>query len=374
MEGLMLPANGLYGHIRNNNIKSALLLIGFVILVGVLWMAGTLVWAVLADKFQGIIIRLETHRDPTQAELIAGTIDKWLHVSLTYAFVPMIAVAGWFAYAFAAHRSLIRRATGAVAISRQLDSRLYNLVENLTISVGLPVPRIEVIETTALNAYAAGLSPKDSTVAVTRGLLDTLSDEELEAVLAHEITHIRNRDVRLMVIATIFVGVLAYGSQMMRRQTSSGAIGRSVGGGDVILVAVAAAMASVAGLFGVLSHFALSRTREFLADAGAVELTKNPDALIGALERIRDNDQIEGLPKSMEAMMISSRLDGWFATHPSCEDRVSALRRFAGGRRTLPQQAAARANAPRLAVTGFGTAPGAPSAQAFGKRRPKASA
>jgi heat shock protein HtpX len=373
----VLPATGLYGHIRNNNIKSALLLAGFVVLVGVLWMAGTLVWAVLADKFQGVIIRLETYHNPTQAELIAGTIDKWLHVSLAYAFVPIMAAAGWFAYAFAAHRSLIRRATGAMAVSRQLDFRLYNLVENLTISIGLPMPRIEVIETTALNAYAAGLSPNDATVAVTRGLLDTLPDDELEAVLAHEITHIRNRDVRLMVIATIFVGVLAYASQMMRRQTSAnGALGRSVGGADFIIVLVASAMAGVAGLFGVLSHFALSRTREFLADAGAAELTKNPDALIAALQRIRDHDQIEGLPQAMEAMMISSRIDGLFATHPSIEDRVAALQKFAGGRRSLAEQTVRRLGPSAQAMAkGFETAavPLA-GAQPFGKRKPRTSA
>jgi heat shock protein HtpX len=369
----MLPAKGLYGHIRNNNIKSALLLFGFVVLVGVLWMALTLVWAVLADKFQAIIIRLDMHHDPSQTELLALTMDHWLHRALAYAFVPVLAVAGWFMYAYVAHRDLIRQATGAQAVSRMLDPRLYNLVENLTIQRGLPMPRLEVIETPALNAYAAGLTPKGSTVAVTRGLIDTLNDAELEAVLAHEITHIRNRDVRLMVIATIFVGVLSYASQMMRRQTSlGGALGRSVAGTDLVVVAVAAGMAVMAGFFGVLTHFALSRSREYLADAGSVELTKDPDALIAALRRIEGHDQIEGLPPLMEAMMISSRLDGLFATHPSTEDRVAALQKFAGGRRdSVPLDT--RRREPARAATGRGLvqevlAPGAP---AFGKRKPR---
>lgn len=365
----MAPATGLYGHIRSNNIKSALLLIGFVVLVGVLWMAGTLVWAVLADKFQGIIIRIETFRDPSETELIALTLDHWLERALKYAFVPLIAVAGWFVFAFVSHRNLIFNATGAHGVSRMLEPKLYNLVENLAIMVGLPSPKIEIIETPALNAYAAGLRPEDSTVAVTRGLLDTLNDEELEAVLAHEITHIRNRDVRLMVIATIFVGILSYASQMMRRQTSAnGAIGRSVAGVELIVVAVAAAITVIAGLFGFLTHFALSRSREFLADAGAAELTKNPDALISALQRIRDNDKVEGLPPIMEAMMISSRLDGLFATHPSVEDRITALQRFAGGRR-VAARAPARQAAPAAIAHDLNQAALPLGARTFGKRR-----
>jgi len=366
----MLPATGLYGHIRNNNIKSALLLFGFVVLVGVLWMAGTLVWAVLADKFQGIIIRLETFRDPSEAELVALTLDHWLERAAKYAFVPVIAVAGWFGFAFVAHRNLIRNATGAHGVSRMLEPKLYNLIENLTIQVGLPMPKVEIIESPAFNAYATGLAPGDSTVAVTRGLLETLNDDELEAVLAHEITHIRNRDVRLMVIARIFVGILSYASQMMRRQTSAnGAIGRSVAGAEVTIVIVAAVLTAIAGLFGLLTHFALSRSRELLADAGAVELTKNPDALIAALRRIQENDKIEGLPPLMQAMMISSRLEGLFATHPSVEDRVAALQRYAGGRRAVVRNPMRK---PETASVAVGLAPAlAPGARVFGKRKPR---
>lgn len=368
----MLRAAGLYGHIRNNNIKSALLLAGFVVLVGLVWMAVTLVWTVLADKFLSIGIRLETNHNPTETEVAGLMFQHWLERTMRYGFVPLFAVAGWFAYAYAARGRLIRRATGAHPISRQLEWRLYNLVETLSITAGMTMPRVEIIETQALNAYASGLGPDDATVAVTRGLLDTLNDDELEAVLAHEITHIRNRDVRLMVIATIFVGVLAYVGEMMRRQTSNGAIGRSVGGGDFVVVAVATMVAMLAGLFGVLTRLALSRSREYLADAGSAELTKNPEALISALRWIEGRAAIEGLPPSMEAMMISARIDGLFATHPATDDRIAALQNYAGARagasRALaPGREAVRA--PAGAV--LSPVPAAPGERTFGKRKPR---
>jgi len=176
-----------------------------------------------------------------------------------------------------------------------------------------------------------------------------------------------------MVIATIFVGVLSYVSQMMRRQSSpNGALGRSVAGVDLVVVAVAVAMAAIAGLFGVLTHFALSRSREFLADAGAVELTKDPDALIAALQRIEGRDEIEGLPPMMEAMMISSRLSGLFATHPSVEDRIAALQKFAGGRHGAARVDTRRREPARAAIShGLAQEALAPGGRTFGKRKPR---
>src|SRR5262249_28898639 len=153
-------------------------------------------------------------------------------------------------------------------------------------------------------------------------------------------THIRNRDVRLMLVATIFAGALSYGGEMMRRQVSyDSPLARTAMIGDVMFFIAAVIMASAAGFFGVISRFALSRSREYLADAGSVELTKDPDALISALRRIESHDEIPGLPTSMQAMMISSHLEGLYATHPSTESRVAALEAYAGGRRSIPQRA-----------------------------------
>ena len=175
-----------------------------------------------------------------------------------------------------------------------------------------------------------------ASVAVTRGLLQTLSRDELEAVLAHEMAHIRNRDVRLMVVAVVFVGILAFGAQILTRslwdRPRDGRAGQPLGAVDFALFAVAALLASIASLFSVLTKLAISRTREFVADAGAVALTKNPDALISALRRIAGHEEIAGLPAALQAMMISSRLDGLWSTHPSVDQRVAALETFAGGR------------------------------------------
>lgn len=332
----MLPAIGLYGHIRNNNIRSALLLAGFAVQVALLWLAVTLAPSGLGVFFERISLWMDLNREPTDAELYGAVFQQWMVVARDYAYVPVIAVAVWFAYAYVSHRQLIRAATGAQPVSRLSEPKLHDMVEALAIARGLPMPRIEIIETGALNAYAAGLGPKSASIVVTRGLLEALSDPELEAVLAHEITHIRNCDVRLMLIATIFAGALTYGGEMMRRQISyKSPMARVALLGDLMILILAVAMACMTSVFATLSRLALSRSREYLADAGAVELTKDANALISALRRIDGHDQIEGLPNSMRAMMISSRIEGLFATHPSTEDRIAALQDFAGGHREL---------------------------------------
>jgi len=333
----MLPAVGLHGHIRNNNIKSGLLLAGFVVQVAVLWLAVTLLPAGFGSYLAKIRLTVDLMHEPTQGEVYAMVFQEWMTVAYYYAYVPLCAIVLWFAYAYMSHRQLIRAGTGAEPVSRLSEPKLYATVENLTIARGLPMPQIEIIESDALNAYAAGLGPESATIAVTRGLLNTLNDAELEAVLAHEVMHIRNRDVRLMMVATIFAGALSYGGDVMRRQVSwKSPVARTALIGDFMIIVVTVIVGWMAGFFAVLSRLALSRSREFLADAGAVELTKDPDALISALRRIEGHDQIEGLPASMQAMMISSRIEGLFSTHPSTESRIEALQTYAGARRDIP--------------------------------------
>jgi heat shock protein HtpX len=331
----MLPAHGLYGHIRNNNIKSAALLATFGLYVTLLWFVCCFVWIGLSTKFEPIIMRL-ANRKPTFAGLWELTLTRTLDVALGYAFLPVGMVIIWFAIAYAFHKSMIRAGTGARPVSRSLDWDLYNMVENQAIAAGLPTPSIEIIETDALNAYASGLGATDATIAVTRGLLETLGKDELEAVLAHELTHIRNRDVRLMTVAIIFVGILAFGAQVLGRtvwgRPSAGGRGQPLALNDIVVFAVAGALAGIGYLFGLLTRFALSRTREFLADAGAVTLTKKPEALISALRTISAHDAVPGVPASLQAMMISSRIEGLFATHPPVEARIAALERYAGAR------------------------------------------
>jgi heat shock protein HtpX len=285
----------------------------------------------------------------------------------------MLIALGWFTIAYFGYSAMIRSATGARGVTRQQAPEHYNMLENLCISRGITMPRLEIIETPALNAYAAGLREGDYTIAVTRGLIDGLEPAELEAVLAHELTHIRNRDTQLMVVAVIFAGIFGFiGDMMVRRwdfpygwsprgkpapdpdgrspwqgtSTSSGddersrgggGSGRSGGGSGAAIIAILIAVAIILISWGIstLIRFALSRSREYLADAGSVELTKNPDAMISALRKIERNAAME-VPSRMEAFFIEnplqSRITGLLATHPSVDDRVDALVRYAAGR------------------------------------------
>ena len=219
--------------------------------------------------------------------------------------------------------------------------------------------RLQIIDTPALNAYASGLREGQYVVAVTRGLIDTLRDDELEAVLAHELTHIRNRDTQLMVIAVIFAGIFAFfGDLVIRgwdfpygwapRSRSEGPWGTSSssdssndsgdrrssgGGGALIAIVIAVAIILITWGISTLIRLALSRSREYLADAGSAELTKNPDALIRGLRKIESHAAFD-VPSRMEAFFIENpvgnRVSGLFSTHPSVEDRVAALQRYAG--------------------------------------------
>src|SRR5882757_3077956 len=326
----MLPAYGLYGHIRNNNIKSTVLLASFALYVALLWFVCCLLWTGLSTKFESIIIRLNNQHPPAFVEWLQLTLARTVDLTVAYAFIPASGVLIWFAVAFVSYKSMIRARTGAQPIIRSLEWDLYNMVENLSITAGLPMPTVEIIETEALNAYASGLGPADASVAVTRGLLETLTKDELETVLAHELTHIRNRDTRLMVVALIFVGILAYGAQTLGRTVWSSKHGQPLAGADIPLFVVAALVAGLAHLFGVLTRFALSRTREYLADAGAVELTKMPEALVSSLRKISGREDIPGLPAAFHAMMISSSIESLFSTHPPLEARIAALEKYAG--------------------------------------------
>jgi heat shock protein HtpX len=186
--------------------------------------------------------------------------------------------------------------------------------------------------------------------------MQTLNDAELEAVLAHELTHIRNRDVRLLVIAVVFVGIFSFvGEMAFRGLWHSGGGARTSrsssreGGGQILAIIVALLLIGLAYALAIVIRFALSRRREYLADSGAVELTKNPDAMISALEKISGNAAIQGPPAEVREMFIEnphSDFASLFATHPPIEKRIEALVQFAGGRRLAPQATGPWSNAP----------------------------
>jgi heat shock protein HtpX len=335
----MFRAYGLYGHIQANRLRSALLLAGFVVLLQALLFSLLLIWsAFLGGTFEEIV-----------AEAARSFRSAWPFA--------MGAALLWFTIAALVHQRLIRLATGAAPVSRSEAPKLYNTLENLCLSRGLPMPALNIIETPALNAYAAGLREGQYVVAVTRGLVDNLSEDELEAVLAHELTHIRNRDAQLMVIAVIFAGIFGFFADMVIRgwdfpygwsprskpRDEAGTSGEwrgeerdrgGGGGGAIIAILIAIAIILVTWGVSTLIRFALSRSREFLADAGSVELTKNPDAMIRALRKIEKNAKFD-VPSRMEAFFIENpvadRVSGLLSTHPSIEERIAALTRYAGG-------------------------------------------
>jgi heat shock protein HtpX len=195
----MFGAYGLYSHIRANRLRSVILLAGFVALLHAL-------------LFSLLMIGSALHGG-TFGEIVEGA---WLQFHQSWP-VAMIAAAIWFVIAYFIHQWLVRRATGARGVTRANAPQLYNALENLCISRGIPMPVLQIIETPALNAYASGLREGQYVIAVTRGLIDTLAPDELEAVLAHELTHIRNRDVQLMVVAVIFAGIIAFFGDMVMR-------------------------------------------------------------------------------------------------------------------------------------------------------------
>ena len=332
----MFQAYGLYSHIRANRIRSAFLLIGFVALLHALLYSVLL----LLNAFNG-----GTFEDIAQ-DAASQFVRSWP--------VAMIAASIWFAISWFFHQKLISYATGARGVTRKEAPDLYNALENLCISRGIPMPALQIIETPALNAYAAGLKDGDYVIAVTRGLIDTLSEPELEAVLAHELTHIRNRDTQLMVIAVIFAGIFAFFADLSirswnfpygvwprgnGRQGNDRGSSRDGGGGAMLAILIAIAIIMISWGLSTLIRFALSRSREYLADAGSVELTKNPDAMIGALRKISRNARFD-VPSRMEAFFIENPLGSSSAsllsTHPSITDRIAAIERFAGGSENDP--------------------------------------
>ncbi|MEL6374752.1 MAG: M48 family metallopeptidase [Pseudomonadota bacterium] len=345
----MFKAYGLYSHINANRLRSGLLLLGFVALLQML----------LFSLFLATHAFLGGDLDAIFSRAFESFRRNWLFA--------LLGAGVWFLIALAYHHRMIRSATRAASVVRAEEPQLYALMEELCISRGVTMPRLEVIETPALNAYAAGLREGSYVVAVTRGLLQRLNEAELRAVLAHELTHIRNRDTQLMVVAVIFAGMFGfigdrliggwdfpYGASPRSRPLDSDGMGSSPGGirvrlprsgggdggrgnGAAVLIALAVAVLIIVISWGLstLIRFALSRSREYLADAGAVELTKDPDAMIAALRKIERQATFE-VPSRMEAFFIENpvrqRLSGWLATHPPIPDRIKALQTYAGGR------------------------------------------
>jgi heat shock protein HtpX len=343
-----MAAYGLYTHIAANKTRSMILLAGLFVLVYVV------VFAV------ALVIEVMNNGD--------GTVNYYLTAAL-YDVIRTLpfstgAVLLWIVIAYFFHQNMIDAITGGEAVTRQEQPRLYNLLENLCISRGIAMPKLKIMESDALNAFATGLNPRQYSVTVTTGLLNHLNDQEIEAVLGHELTHIRNGDVQMMVIAVIIAGAVGFfaeilfrgfanfgyvgwgsgrgssgGSSWSSSSSSSDSGGSSDkkgsgGGAAVLIIVVAVVLIIVAWALSQLVKLALSRSREYLADAGSVELTKNPDAMISALRKIEGRGELQGATSAVMELCVDNPREGFadvFATHPSVESRVQALVKYAGG-------------------------------------------
>ncbi len=319
-----MAAYGLYTHIQSNRRRSVALLIGLFFLVYVLVYAGALV-----------AVGLSFNADlPTLMQI------AWIDLLKAAPFAT-IGTLIWIVIAYYFHQNMIDAITGGRDVTRGDEPRLYTILENLCISRGITTPKLKIINSGALNAFATGMNDKQYSITVTTGLLSRLNDNEIEAVLGHELTHIRNGDVRMMVIAVIIAGVVSFFVELVFRLwfyngisfRSSRDDGRRGGGaGAAILIAIG--LLVVAYILSFIIRLALSRSREFLADAGSVELTKNPDAMISALRKIESRGELPGATSSVMEMCIDNPREGFgelFDTHPSVDSRVAALVKFAGG-------------------------------------------
>ena len=234
----------------------------------------------------------------------------------------------------------IKLSTGAKSLERKENKRVYNLLENICISQGMKMPKLNIINDDSLNAFASGINDNSYSISLSSGIINKLDDDELEGVLAHELTHIRNRDVRLLIISIIFVGIFSFIAEMAFRgiRFAGGRKSDKDGKGSGAIILIVIAITAVAYLISILLRFGISRKREYLADAGAAEITKKPYALASALRKISGDPMIEAVESRDVAQLFidnpkpsvhkSASWDNLFATHPPIEKRIALLEQF----------------------------------------------
>ena len=305
---------GIQQQITRNNTKSILFLLAFplLILVGVY-----VVLYVLSDQD------------------IEQTNTQFLSV------VPIVlaGVGIWFVISYFFHAQIIQKATHARPLARRNNKRVYNLTENLCMSVGMSMPKLYIIESDALNAFASGINEKTFAVTLTRGIINRLNDEELEGVIAHELTHIRNRDVRLLIVTIVFVGIFATIADLALRMLLNGGGNmfssrnrKNDKGGGAMLLLIILLVAGAIYFLSILFKLALSRSREYMADAGALELTHNSMALASALRKISGHSTLKEVGNDeVKELFIDYEAEGFFslfATHPPIEKRIQVLEQY----------------------------------------------
>ena len=303
---------GIRQQIARNNTKSILFLLAFPLLI-------------LVGVYVVLYVLSEQNIEQTNTQFLS--------------IIPtvLIGVAIWFFISYFFHTQMIQSATHSRPLERRENMRVYNLTENLCMSVGMTMPKLYIIESDALNAFASGINEKTFAVTLTRGIINTLNDEELEGVIAHELTHIRNRDVRQLIVTIVFVGIFATIANVTLRMLLNGSMSSSrnrknnKGGGALVLLIILLVAGAIYFL-SILFKLALSRSREYMADAGAVELTRNSLALASALKKISGHSTIREVQNDeVKELFIDYKVQGFFslfATHPPIEKRIQVLEQY----------------------------------------------
>ncbi|MDP3766092.1 MAG: M48 family metallopeptidase [Nanoarchaeota archaeon] len=293
----------LYEHISSNKRKSIFLITIFFIIIGFLGYAFGLY---LGDAFIGL--------------------------GFAIVFSTIMALISFYS-----GDKLILGMSSAVPADRKKYPHLVNTVEGLAIAAGIPTPKIYVIDDSAINAFATGRDPKHASVTVTTGAIKRLKRDELEGVIAHEMTHIRNYDIRMMMIVVVLVGIIALLSDFFLRTMIYGKGRKDMKGGGiigVIIILLGLVLAILAPLIAQLIKLAVSRKREFLADADGALLSRNPDGLANALKKIKDDKEplVEAANKATAHLFIENplrtfrgRVNVLFQTHPPIEERIKRL-------------------------------------------------
>lgn len=316
---------GLQKQIAKNNRSSLLMLASFPLIVLALIYAACAFFA-----------WVETVDTPETAEWAYKAFFYFKYIGPP-AFLIVLA---WFLVAYFFNAHMISTMAGARPLERKENKRVYNLIENLCIQTGMSMPQVQIIDDDGLNAFASGINERTYTVTLTRGIVEALDDEELEGVIAHELSHIRNRDVRLMIVSIVFVGIFLTLAELFGyiiRFSSLRSRKKGKGEGEAVVLAVIFTCAVMmllcyaAYALTFFLKFAISRKREYLADAGGAEITHKPWALASALRKISGHSHVSTVKDAAVNQLFIENEDkpGLFslftATHPPIEKRIAFL-------------------------------------------------
>ena len=319
-----------------------LLLMFPVIILGMIWVFLALVNYFgngVYDQYGNIVRHLDT-----------ATVNYYFVNAIPWV---IIGVGVWFAIAYFSNTAMVRAATGARPVTRKENPRIYNIVENLCIACNMDMPKINIVDDPQLNAFASGIDKKSYTVTLTTGIINYLNDDELAGVIGHELTHIRNHDTRLLITSIIFVGIVStimsivvqmmynafWFGGMSHRSSDNEEDNRGNGLSMIAVFIIAALCCAVAYLFTLLTRFAISRKREYMADAGGAELCGNPLALASALRKISGDPGLENVKRDDIAQLfiihpqhfapgLTSFFSSLFSTHPDTRKRIEILEQF----------------------------------------------